>query len=123
MNERIIEIRKALGISQEKFAQQINLSRNFLCLVENGNRNISERTISDICRIYNINETWLRTGDGDMHAPASREQRIAQLVSKLFSEESNPHMLNIISVVTEMSDDQIELLIDVAKKLAEEEKE
>lgn len=123
MSERIKELRKALGESQDSFANKLNLSRNFVWMIEKGEREASDRTIKDICRIFNVNETWLRTGEGDMYAPASREQKIAQLVAKLFSEESNPHMLNIINVVTQMSDDQIELLIDVAKKLAQEENE
>lgn len=123
MNERIKELRKALEESQDSFASKLNLSRNFVWMIEKGEREPSDRTIKDICRIYNVNETWLRTGKGEMYAPASREQRIAQLVAKLFNEESNPHMINIINVVTEMSDDQIELLIDVAKKLAKEEEE
>lgn len=123
MSERIKELRKALEESQDSFANKLNLSRNFVWMIEKGEREASDRTIKDICRIFNVNETWLRTGEGDMFAPATREQRIAQLVAKLFNEESNPHMLNIINVVSQMSDEQIELLIDVAKKLAQEENE
>lgn len=65
MIERIIKIREEKKLSQEKFAEKLGLSRNFINQVENGKKNISDRTISDICRLFNVNEEWLRTGTGD----------------------------------------------------------
>ena len=56
MIKRIIKIREDNGLNQEKFAEKIGLSRNFINQVENGKKNISDRTISDICRLFNVNE-------------------------------------------------------------------
>ena len=64
MRNRIIELRKEQGLSQEAFAKKVRLSRNFINQFENGNRNMSDRTISDICNTFQINEEWLRTGKG-----------------------------------------------------------
>ena len=66
MIERIIQIRERSGLSQEKFAERLGLSRNFINQVENGKKNISKRTIEDICEEFEINESWLKTGIGDM---------------------------------------------------------
>lgn len=66
MNERIRKVRKALNISQNEFAESLNLKRNSISLIEVGKRNPSDRTISDICRRFNVSEKWLREGDGDM---------------------------------------------------------
>ena len=66
MNSRIKKIRKALDMSQANFASSINLQRNSLSLIENGARNPSDRTISDICRVHHVSEKWLRTGEGEM---------------------------------------------------------
>lgn len=66
MNERIKQIREALGMSQKAFAESINLKRNSLSLIELEKRNPSDRTISDICEKYNVNEEWLRTGVGQI---------------------------------------------------------
>lgn len=66
MIKRIIQIREYYELSQEKFASRLGLSRNFINQVENGKKNLSDRSISDICREFNINEEWLRTGEGDM---------------------------------------------------------
>lgn len=66
MNTRISNIRKSLGLTQEKFADRIGLTRNFVWMIEKGDRVPSDRTISDICREFNVSETWLRTGEGEM---------------------------------------------------------
>lgn len=66
MNERIKEIRKKLDKTQEEFASKLGLSRNFITQIETGAKKPSDRTISDICREFNVNETWLRTGEGEM---------------------------------------------------------
>ena len=62
---RIIQIRKEFGLNQEEFAKRLGLSRNFINQAENRKRNFSDRTISDICREFNINEEWLRKGKGN----------------------------------------------------------
>lgn len=66
MISRIIQIRKEYGVSQEEFAKRLGLSRNFINQVENGKKNFSDRTISDICQEFNINEEWLRNGTPPM---------------------------------------------------------
>lgn len=68
MINRIIEIREKESLSQEKFAKRLGLSRNFINQVENGKKNLSDRTILDICKEFNINEEWLRNGTGEMHS-------------------------------------------------------
>lgn len=66
VNERIRELRKALKLTQLEFAIKIGLSRNFIVQIEAGAKNLSNRTILDICRILNVNEEWLRNGNGVM---------------------------------------------------------
>ena len=66
MNTRISQVRKAVGITQEKFAEKIGLTRNFVWMIEKGERIPSDRTIADICRTFNVSEVWLRTGEGEM---------------------------------------------------------
>lgn len=81
MINRIIELRKKSNLSQEKFAEKLNLSRNFINQVETGKKNFSDRTISDICREFNINEQWLRTGEGEMYVePSDDFMEIATLI-------------------------------------------
>ena len=72
MNERIKKVRKALDLTQQEFADRIGMKRNSIALIENG-RNTSDQTVFAICREFNVNEEWLRTGSGEMFkaAPSS----------------------------------------------------
>lgn len=66
MNRRIASIRKISNLTQDDFGTRIGLSRNYVWMIEKGERIPSDRTIADICREFNVNEHWLRTGEGEM---------------------------------------------------------
>lgn len=71
--ERIIQVRKSLDLNQTKFAEKSGMSRNFVNRMENGEFQPSDRTISDVCRRLNINENWMRTGEGEMKSQTEDE--------------------------------------------------
>lgn len=66
IGERITLIRKHLNLNQEDFGSKINVTRSAISNYEKGTRNIMDRVISDICREFNVNEEWLRSGNGEM---------------------------------------------------------
>lgn len=66
MNTRIKELRKTLGLSGEKFGEPIGLKRSSVSQLETGTNNATDQVIKSICLAYNVNEDWLRTGNGDM---------------------------------------------------------
>ena len=66
MNERIIELRKSLNLSQTDFGKQIGISKSSVSDIEIGRISISERTIISICSKFNVNEEWLKNGNGNM---------------------------------------------------------
>ena len=66
MNERIIELRKFLNLSQTDFGKQIGISKSSVSDIEIGRISISERTIISICSKFNVNEEWLKYGNGNM---------------------------------------------------------
>lgn len=89
MKNRIKQIRKnSENDSQEKFAKSLGLSRSFIAQVETGKNKFSERTIKDICRIYNVNEEWLKNGTGEMYKPRSENEIIAKVVNDLLEAKS-----------------------------------
>lgn len=79
MNDRLKQVRKDSGLTQQQFAESLNVSRNYVALWEIGQREPSDRTISDICRVYGINEVWLKTGVGEMKLPMPLDQQLAQI--------------------------------------------
>lgn len=120
IKERIKEIRKYNGESQDLFSSKLNLSRTFVCLLENGDREPSDRTLSDICRVYQVNESWLRTGEGEMLRPLDREGEIAKITNTMLDEEEPSIKNALIKLVSEASEDDLKLLLEYAKKFASE---
>ena len=66
INQRIRELRKALNLSQVKFAQGISISNGYVAAIELGKREVNERIIKLICAAYGVSERWLRSGVGEM---------------------------------------------------------
>lgn len=120
MNKRILEIRKMSGKTQQEFATAIGLTKNFVSLMETGNRVPSDRTISDICREFDINETWLRTGEGEMKQPVSRDTEIALFMGDVMKGENADFRRRLISVLSKLDTSEWELLEKMALKLAQE---
>lgn len=71
MNERIKELRKKLGLNQTEFGKRIGLSQNSISYMEKTPGDSSEQTIKMICHEFGVSEQWLRTGEGEMFAPAA----------------------------------------------------
>ena len=63
--ERLRELRKTLKLNQTNFAKQLGMTQTAYSMIENGNNPLSDRHIKVICSSFNVNENWLRTGEGD----------------------------------------------------------
>lgn len=83
MQDRIKQVRQSEGLTQAEFAEKIGLSRNYIAMIEIGQREPSDRTIKDICRIFGVNEIWLRTGVGKPFTPLSRSEELAAIFERM----------------------------------------
>ena len=120
MNKRIAQIRKESALSQQAFADRIGITKNFVSLLETGNRVPSDRTISDICREVSINESWLRTGEGEMMRPVSRDEEISSFMGDVMRGESEDFRRRLVAVLAKLDASEWELLEKMALKLADE---
>lgn len=82
MKNRISEIRKRAGLTQEEFAKRINMSRNYIWMIEKGERIPADRTVGDICREFGVDRIWLETGVGEPFRPLDRDEQIAAVLGK-----------------------------------------
>lgn len=82
LGERIKKVRRTLDLTQREFGERISIKQNSVAQIEMG-RNTSDQTIVSICREFNINETWLRTGEGDPFVQRSKEDELAQVFSAI----------------------------------------
>lgn len=66
MNERIRVLRKTLGLTLKKAGERLGVSESAMSNIEKGNRNVTDQMFVSICREFNVNENWLRNGEGEM---------------------------------------------------------
>lgn len=119
MNERIKQLRKALDLTQQKFAERLGVKRNTVGQWECGINALTDQVITSICREFNVNENWLRNGTGDMFLQTNRNADIARLTKELLSEESDSFKNRFISMLSNLSVDEWEYLERKAKELAD----
>lgn len=85
MNERIKELRNALGLTLDKFGEKIGVKKAAVSRWENGD-NIADRMILSICREFNVSEEWLRNGTGEMFVQRDKLQVISEFAADLIKE-------------------------------------
>ena len=86
INKQIAALIHAKGMNKSQFAESINVSPQFISAVCTGTKQPSDRTIADICRVYNVNEDWLRDGTGEPFMQLSREETIAEYFGRVNGE-------------------------------------
>lgn len=123
MQDRIKLLRNELNLSVTKFAESLNISKSLISLYESGQRNISNRTLLDICRIYNVNEEWLRTGKGEMFNPLDREQEVAVIAKRILKADYDDVFSKWVKNLATLDNEELATLDKIIKKLVKEEKD
>lgn len=100
---RIKELRESLGITQDVFSKRLGLARNTIANYECGRRDPTNQVITAICKEYNINEEWFRTGNGEMKKDMSVEEEIYGRFGKIM-EKSSPVKKEIASMLIQIVD-------------------
>lgn len=119
MNERLKKLRKELDLTQQEFADKIGSKRNTVANYETGRNEPSTSVISLICREFNVNEKWLRTGEGAPFMPSSRNADLAKLTKDLLLEESDSFKNRFVSMLANLTVEQWEFLEKKAQELVE----
>lgn len=122
MEERIKELRKVLGLTQQKFADSLGVKRNTIAQYESGRNAPIDAVLSLICREFGVNEQWLRTGEGEMFVEMSRDEEIAAFMGELLSEESDDFKHRLIGALSRLDENGWEVLEQFANDLLEGQK-
>lgn len=117
MNTRISFIIKELKVTKSEFAKRLGVSAAFISQVCSGSSGISDRTISDICREFNVNEVWLRTGEGEPFEEETREEAILRFATQTIK-GSNEFRKAMVSMLAQLDADDWEALAKIYEKVA-----
>lgn len=115
MYKRIAELRKNLNMNQNEFADSIGIGQSTLAMIETNKRQILDRHIIAICSKYNVDEHWLRTGEGSMYL--SNDDKFSSFLSNI-STGDDDFIRAFIEIYMELDDVSKEVLRNFAKKMS-----
>lgn len=117
MNERIREIRKDAGMTLEKFGEKIGISASACSLLESGKTNPSNQTISAICRVFRVNEDWLRNGTGEKYRKKPRAEELGEIFADL--EVDDTVKARFIRTLADFPEEYFAQALEMARKFLE----
>lgn len=119
-NERVKELRKSLGLTQEKFGERVGVKKNTISQIESGVNGVTDQLRLSVCREFNVNEDWLRTGEGEMFVESDEDEEIARFLGDILSDQPD-FRRRLVSVLARMTQDEWALLEAKIRELAAEE--
>ena len=123
MKDRIKKIRKELDLTQQKFADRIGVKQNTVAQYEMGRNVPIDSVISLICREFNVNEEWLRTGKGEMFVEIPRDEQIASFIGNILKNEDDSFKKRFIAMLKALDEPDWETLEKMSLLLTEKKEE
>lgn len=116
MKDRIILVISNSGLTKSKFAERLKITPAFLSQICSGVRTPSDRTISDICREFRVDETWLRTGEGKMRADSTQRDQIEQFFNDVLTSAPDERS-DCLAAMAKLPPEFWEMLTDCAREI------
>lgn len=114
MNERLKLLRRELNITQQEFADRIGIKRSTMATYESGRNEPIDAVISLICREFDVNEDWLKTGDGEMFEELTDQEKTMKYIAKLVKDKDSvvANAITAVAITYEQLDDAGKAVID-----------
>lgn len=124
MNERLRKLRKSLDMTQQNFGARISVKGNTVAQWESGRNEPSDSTIFLICREFNVNEDWLRTGNGEMFVKETSDEEFMKVAKAVASgnTETDKAIRKVLIDFYQMDDLGRQTLINFVRFLSENER-
>lgn len=119
MNERLKILRNNLNLTQQAFADRLNVSRNNIAGYETGKSCPGDAVVSLICKEFNVREEWLRNGTGEIFIPMPEEDEIASYVGELLQPDNafSDLIVEIMRTYSQLDPKSQEVLKEFSSKL------
>lgn len=117
--KRVKELRSQLDLTLEKFGEKLGVGKTAISKIEKDERNLTDQMALSICREYGVSEKWLRSGEGEMFVPVSRNEKIARFAGELMKDEAPEFRRQLVEVLAELDESEWQVLANMAKRLAE----
>lgn len=117
IGDRISQIIKTLNIKQVDFAEAIKVNQSYISQLVVGKRVPSDRTISYICNEFDVNEEWLRTGEGSMFIERTKDEELSYLIGKLLSDEEDSFKKRLIAALLKLDESEWATVEKIAEEI------
>lgn len=120
-NERIRIVRKDHNLTMEEFGKRLGVGTSTISMIESGKNAVTNQMRVAICKEFNVNETWLRTGDesGGKYLQKTVEDEIADLFTEIMSAPEDDNLRSLARAFARLSPQQRQDAADLAAALAE----
>lgn len=116
--ERILKIIENEKLTLTQFADALKVTPAYVSKMKKYPDTVpSDRIISDICRIYHVNELWLRTGEGSMFQERTREIEIAEMTAAMYKADENDFRYQLMKLIAQLTPDQVHTLREIVEQL------
>ncbi|WP_176698614.1 helix-turn-helix domain-containing protein [Romboutsia hominis] len=121
INNNIKTLReKHLKLNQFEFADKIGIKRNSVSVIETGRRNPSQRTLDDICEVFNVNMDWLKTGEGNVFNDSSSDNHFAYFMAQIGTSDSNNNLKQALYKISKLNNKNFKIIEKIVDVLIEE---
>ena len=120
MKDRLKELRKALNLTQQKFADKLGVKQNTIAQYEMGRNDPSDAVIISICREFNVSENWLRNGEGEMFIPMTLDEEIASFIGGIQADIEPTFQKRFISALAKLSPEEWKTIEHIMRNMIDE---
>lgn len=109
-SNRLIKIRKVLGLSQKELASILNISVGHMCDLEHGRKNVTKNIVRLLTLLLDVNENWFITGLGIMFVKKNVNNSIIDMLSNVLQEDDGDFKKQYLFSLTQFNDEQWNIL-------------
>ena len=106
--------------NKSAFAREIKITPAYAAQLYSGQRIPSERTIVDIARVCGVNQTWLRSGEGEMLQAMTEDEELAAYIDDVMNDEQASFRLSLTLETKNWTPEVWQMLEEICKRLATE---
>lgn len=122
-SERLLQLRKALKLSQEAFGAAIGMTRSEIKNIEYGKTVLKSTKVPLVCQAFNVSNEWLMTGEGEMFLPATTDAFEALVHEFHLSDREKNLIKRIVKLDPTIREKVVDFMIQLASDLSQEEAE
>ena len=106
--------------NKSAFAREIKITPAYAAQLYSGQRIPSERTIVDISRVCGVNQTWLRSGEGEMFQAMTEDEELAAYIDDVMNDEPASFRLSLTIEMKNWTPEVWQMIEEICKRLETE---